>query len=370
MYHARKHYTVLDRLTGRGMEFVSPIPTDLQVECGICYGLLLQPHLTECCGHHFCRDCFNKVSKQKKPCPLCSSPKFNTMFDKSLARLISGLKVYCTHKSKGCEWKGEVKALEDHQKKGEAVGECKYTPVTCANQCGSKIDRHLLKQHQDQFCPKKPNFNAVEASRRISELGEENKSLSQTVENLSRLNSINKHEISTLKLQLEACCADLNALKQALKEFAKGGKLKIPDSCLSTATPDTLLLPPPVPSQVTLSDPSTEISLRIVPYEFKFGNYERRSKSSEMWMSRPFYTHAGGYKMCVRVTAGGSGNGETTHLSVHLYLMKGEYDHMLKWPFRGSIIIRLINQIGDECHHEQTTKFNDKTPRHFSSRYY
>ena len=354
------------------MDFVSPIPSDLQVECAICYGLLLNPHLTECCGHHFCRDCINKVSKQKKPCPLCNTPEFNSMHDKSLSRVISGLKVNCTYKERGCEWQGEIRALDSHLKKGEREGECQYVPLLCINRCGDKVERHLLRKHEDSFCSKRPSFSSVEICRRMDELTRENESLKLTVENLSRLNAINKHEISSLTQQLNTHSAEFNALKQSLQTFSRTGKLKMPESFPSAPLQHDTLLPMATASpcsHVTVSNPSTETSLRIVPYEFKFDNYERRFKNSEMWMSRPFFTHAGGYKMCVRVTAKGTGNGESTHVSVHVYLMKGEYDHLLTWPFRGSIIIRLVNQIGDECHHEQTTKFTDKTPNQYCSRF-
>ena len=45
--------------------------------------------------------------------------------------------------------------------------------------------------------------------------------------------------------------------------------------------------------------------------------------------------------MCVSVDANGWGGGAGTHVSVNLYLMRGEYDSRLVWSFRGDITIQL-----------------------------
>ena len=353
------------------MLFVDPVPSDLETECPICFGLLSNPQLTDCCGHHFCRDCLDRVSKDKKPCPICNSP-FKAMADKSLSRVIGGLKIYCTNKIDGCNWKGEVRGLEGHQKLGDREGECLYVEIPCINRCGNKIQRHLLKKHEDETCSKRPVADAVGLSRRIDEVVKENESLKATVGNLYQLNEVNRQTITNLTHQLNSCLADMTALKQTVQALSIGERPRVyetslPLSVLPKATP---MAPPPiVTNHHQVSTPSVETSLRIVPYEFTFDNYDRRHSNAEMWMSRPFYTHPGGYKLCIRVAARGLGSGELTHVSVHTYLMKGEYDDMLKWPFQGSITIQLRNQIGDECHHEQTTIFNDKTPNQYCSRF-
>ena len=64
--------------------------------------------------------------------------------------------------------------------------------------------------------------------------------------------------------------------------------------------------------------------------------------------------------MCVRVDANGRSSGKNTHISVFVYLMRGEFDNDLKWPFRGDITIQLLNQLKDEGHCEKTISFTDK----------
>ena len=82
-------------------------------------------------------------------------------------------------------------------------------------------------------------------------------------------------------------------------------------------------------------------------------------RSRDEWYSSPFYSHPGGYKLCLKVDAYGRSSGTGTHLSVLIKLMKGEHDSYLEWPFRGSITLQLVNYNSDQCHHEMTVLFDD-----------
>ena len=78
---------------------------------------------------------------------------------------------------------------------------------------------------------------------------------------------------------------------------------------------------------------------------WKFQNFAaNRLSGNESFYSDPFYTHRYGYKLCVRLYLNGDGIGKETHLSVFLVIMKGEYDALLRWPFRDKVTIRLLNQ--------------------------
>ena len=54
--------------------------------------------------------------------------------------------------------------------------------------------------------------------------------------------------------------------------------------------------------------------------------------------------------MCLNVFANGYGDGEDTHVSVYVYLMRGDNDINLKWPFKGTIKVSLLNQLEDGQH--------------------
>ena len=85
----------------------------------------------------------------------------------------------------------------------------------------------------------------------------------------------------------------------------------------------------------------------LPPIKLTVNEFARRKASNEQWYSSSFYTHLRGYKMCLRVDANGCGDGKGTHVSVYAYLIRGEYDDLLKWPFQGSIVVQLCNQLED-----------------------
>ena len=80
------------------------------------------------------------------------------------------------------------------------------------------------------------------------------------------------------------------------------------------------------------------------PVQLTMTNFEQHQLNDDHWVSQPFYTHSQGYLMCLRVRANGLGGGKGTHVTVGVYLMKGEFDDQLEWPFQGDITIELLNQ--------------------------
>ena len=101
----------------------------------------------------------------------------------------------------------------------------------------------------------------------------------------------------------------------------------------------------------------------IVPVTFTMTDFEKHKRDDDHWYSEAFYTHyPHGYKMCLGVDANGTGDGEGTHVSVYVFLMRGEFDDYLKWPFRGDITIQLLNHLEDKEHHSMTLPFTDTAP--------
>ena len=102
-----------------------------------------------------------------------------------------------------------------------------------------------------------------------------------------------------------------------------------------------------------------------VPMKYILTNYDQHKTANDTIFTPAFYTSPKGYKMCVCVDANGSGDGRGTHISVFAYLMKGENDDYLPWPFTGTIIFGLLNQLANKNHHFMSSKF---TPDNDSSR--
>ena len=57
-----------------------------------------------------------------------------------------------------------------------------------------------------------------------------------------------------------------------------------------------------------------------------------------------FYTSRYGYKMCARIYLNGDGVGRGTHISVFFVVLRGQYDAILRWPFRQKVTFMLFDQ--------------------------
>ena len=94
---------------------------------------------------------------------------------------------------------------------------------------------------------------------------------------------------------------------------------------------------------------------QVAPFVVKMLNFTDKKVNKEEWISSPFFAYEGGYQMCLRVDAAGYGDGEGTHVSVYLHLMKGSHDDKLEqsghWPLRGTFTIELLNQLNDNNHY-------------------
>ena len=114
---------------------------------------------------------------------------------------------------------------------------------------------------------------------------------------------------------------------------------------------------------------AVESSVLVPPVEFTMTDYNQHKKDDATWISPSFYSHSHGYRMCLSVDANGYylpvGPGSSkhhTHVSVFVHLMRGDFDGQLKWPFRGTVTIQLLNQLDGKDHHEESIRFGDRTP--------
>ena len=79
--------------------------------CPVTFGLLLQPHLTSCCGKHLSEEAVTRIQREKKACPLCNNKSWSTVLNKYFMREVKSLNVFCGF----CDWKGELSFLDkDH----------------------------------------------------------------------------------------------------------------------------------------------------------------------------------------------------------------------------------------------------------------
>ena len=105
------------------------------------------------------------------------------------------------------------------------------------------------------------------------------------------------------------------------------------------------------------------------PWIIELGRYQEKKEKDEEWFSYPVHSHFGGYKMCLKVYANGVSEGKGTHVSVYVYLMRGDNDDNLKWPFKGTVKVSLLNQLEDGQHHTKVLwSQNSDVPERISGR--
>jgi len=54
--------------------------------------------------------------------------------------------------------------------------------------------------------------------------------------------------------------------------------------------------------------------------------------------------------MCARLYLNGDGMGRGTHVSLFFVIMRGQYDALLKWPFRQKVTLMFLDQSGKDQH--------------------
>lgn len=98
---------------------------------------------------------------------------------------------------------------------------------------------------------------------------------------------------------------------------------------------------------------------------------KHKAIASDTWCSSPFYSHQEeynysyqqGYKFCLVVRTNGYGAGEGTHVSVGICMLKGEHDALLKFPFRGTFYIEIVNWRQNYNHVQGTVSITDENDR-------
>ena len=109
--------------------------------------------------------------------------------------------------------------------------------------------------------------------------------------------------------------------------------------------------------QITIRDQESIQALsRGMPMKYKFTKYDQHKSADDIVHIPAFYTSPGGYKMSIDMYANGDGESKDSHVSVYAYLMKGENDDHLPWPFTGRVTIELLNQLEDKNHYSMTIK--------------
>ena len=338
----------------RPFEFVG-VP-DSDYFCPVCQDLLTDPFQLEC-GHHLCRQCRDLLlSTQKIECPTCrkSNALSYAQYDNYHHRKVNSVKVHCQHHKEGCEWVGEVRYLQDH---------LKHSVVACPFGCSKHICQAALKDHKIFHCPNRPiKCKNCDYYNKFAIVTEKHNRICPH----SPVGCPNHCPVKDLRrYQLEQHFNECS--HQVVKCPQTGCSIWLPRSEMKLhkihVQQQHNLMPVEFNQAVAIS-PATvlpEYLFNLAPIEFVVPNFRSLKEtwlSSGEWYSPSLLTHENGYKFCLKVIPYGSGSGKGSHVSVSVYLTKGEYDNDLVWPFEGDVNIELLNWREDKNHLSTTVQLN------------
>lgn len=253
---------------------------------------------------------------------------------------------------------------------------CSKYPIACPNECSThKFERQNIVKHLESECPlavvscpfeyagcdvSLPRRHMSEHTRDISthftmlgcftlQLAQENRELrSQIV----RIEEEAKKEQMALCEKLSklsnACCISNHHIQHyELSEIE--GYIHVGTVSYSTI------------------EMTEEMELRcmyfsVLPYEFRMENF-LSYKGGPVAYSPVFYTHSLGYKFRLKVfrTQYSKVLSLDAFTSIYVEIMAGPFDDTLKWPFKGSVTVQIVNQLSECNHYEKTLQFSDKT---------
>ena len=218
--------------------------------------------------------------------------------------------------------------------------QCEYYSVGCEVMMARKdLEKHRKEKMEDHL---------IMGTRKLSVINDIHHELISVKDELSNT----KNELAGTKTELAGTKAQLDTALKQIRNLTI-----LVNAQLSPKTNSAAIRTVQLDAIVGLF----KIGCRVCPVTIKMSEYSNKRRNNVEWYSDAFYTHNRGYKMCLRVDAGGISTGRGTHLSIYLYLMKGPHDDTLRWPLRGQFEIRLLNQISDSYHYMTTVAYDDQT---------
>ena len=303
--------------------------------CPVTFELLIDPVQTNfCCGNHLSRAVAEQLQAEGKPCPLCEKTPLKTTDDRFFKRKVRQLKVRCHNKSAGCRWVGELGELEGHLNLGSLEGQCDFVEVECPLKCCKILQRRNVEEHKSNDCAKRP-FSCKYCDYKSTH----EKVAYDHWPKCQRFPKVCPNKCSTDTIErrfLQHHLQEQCPLQEIPCKFSFAGcqaavERKSMQNCLDENKDEHLNM-----TALECKKPRTN------KYDTSIGQSEFEER--ERLFSPAFYTHVGGYKMCLSIRANGWDTGKGTHVGVSVYMMKGEFDSHLKWPFKGEITVELVNQ--------------------------
>jgi len=228
---------------------------------------------------------------------------------------------------------------------------CPANEVPCPNSCGKEFIKSCNLEQHLLVCP------CEVVSCTFADVGCKERMKRQHLQ-LHMENSILEHQtimciaLTTVKRENEK----LKQAKNSADYWSNGFKIMAEGV---KQTNWSLYLSSLAVVATSIPEPLSPVVLECKNYSTKL---EDAKTSNTCFFGRPFYTHIGGYKMQLGIHLNGRGTGKGSHISVSIYMMQGENDDHLTWPFTGNVKIILLNQKKDDEHFQKTWNCSRSAP--------
>ena len=217
--------------------------------------------------------------------------------------------------------------------------ECPMKPLSCFNPgCSKKIRREKMDKHEKYHC----QYAVI--SCKYKNIGCDVKMKRKDMGAHEQDDKVHLHQAlnTVVKLQdnLQSATETIASMKKEMKEAIKSVKKENDNRSVQL--------------RLAIGTVKNELAQKV----FKLTQYEKKKNTNEIYNSQSFFTSTDGYKMQIKVYPDGNDDGEGTHVSVFVHILKGDNDDNLKWPFIGSVQLELLNQLEDKNHHLMILSLN------------
>ena len=272
-----------------------------------------------------------EMSQHRSKCPLeliqCSNKCEKQLKRKDLS---AHLTHHCPLRKHKCQHCGKEDTYQTITEKH--YDKCPNYPLDCPNTCGGRgIKRAEMSQHRRK-CPQEPvECPFKEAGCQATLVRRELDSHMTTNQQQHLMVAFRevKAELSTVKAEFREVKAEFSATKEATKVMQEVIATDVAIIQQNEKQSDLALAS--IKSQLEIN--SFRLQRNGPPLTIRVINFSHYQRSGKDWYSPPFYCRAG-YKMQLAVYASGTGAGVSTHVSIAILLMKGEFDDKIPWPVR------------------------------------
>ena len=282
------------------------------------------------------------------------------------------MKSLLVHCPTACEWNGELRSLEDHMQKV-----CEHILVLCPNNCNNgstKLRRNNVDFHLRFKCPNR-SFLCTKCQNVMEFRNAKSHELNECPKRQYTCPHCNEAGVydERTTTHLEVCPKVKITCRKCSLQIIRCDESCHPLFCPNEPVQCTYYNigcgEKPLRKDKSAHEENAQLHLSLATKEvlklknakniltFGMKKFAANIYDSKTIISPPFHTPGTGYKMCIYVITNGHGDAKGTHVSVYVYLMKGDNDDSLSWPFTGTVTIELLNQLEDKNHYKVTLPF-------------